>query len=226
MKDLQMKGLSEKLVDMLAKLGKSKRKELDLQEVAARLKEFQMALDSANIELRHIGNHPDKAELKQMLREHKTVLKELRTEYEAKKGVVVKDELMGDHVEEGKDGLDTAEGLMDHGLKTQASSKESLQRTLGVIERTKEVGTDTVLKLETNTKQIEGMYDQLEQIESSLARSTKIIRRIGRKMATDKYIWVCIVMLVCVIIVIIVLTKVKRVSSSSDDSASSTGAGG
>ena len=224
MKDLQMKGLSEKLVELLSKLGKSKRKELDLQDIAARLKEFQMALDSANIELRHIGNHPDKAELKTMLREHKTVLKELRADYELKKGVAVKDELLGDHVEQ-KDGLDTAEGLMDHGLKTQASSKESLQRTLGVIERTKEVGTDTVLKLESNTKQVEGMYDQLEQIESSLARSTKIIRRIGRKMATDKYIWVCIVLLICVVIVIIVLTKVKR-SSTGDDSDSSTGAAG
>ena len=170
-----MKGLSEKLSELLTGLGKSKRKELDLQEAAARIKEFQMALDSANIELRHIGQHPDKAELKQMLREHKNVLKELRTEYEAKKGVIVKDELLGDHVEDGGAGLETAEGLMEHGLKTQAASKDSLQRTLATIEMTKEVGTDTVLKLETNTKQIEGMYDQLEQIESSLQRSTKII---------------------------------------------------
>ena len=227
MKDLQMKGLTEKIGELLDKLGKSKRKELDLQDVAQRIKEFQIALDSAAIELRHIGNHPDKAELKQMLREHKNQLKELKIRYEERKGAIVKDELLGDHSEE-TDRLETAEGLMEHGLNTQAKSQESLQRTLATIERTKEVGTDVVLKLETNTKQIQNMYDELEQIESSLARSTKIIRRIGRKMATDRYIWVMIVLLLCAILVIIVLTKVNLHPGSGNDnssSSSSTGTG-
>ena len=224
MKDLQMKGLTEKIGELLDKLNKSKRKELDLQDVAQRIKEFQIALDSAAIELRHIGNHPDKTELKQMLREHKAVLKELRIRYEEKKGAIVKDELLGDHSEE-TDRLETAEGLMEHGLNTQAQSAESLQRTLATIERTKEVGTDTVLKLETNTKQIQNMYDELEQIESSLARATKIIRRIGRKMATDRYIWVMIVLLLCAILVIIVLTKVNLHPNSHDDNSSSSSTG-
>jgi len=226
LKDMQMTGLTDKISGMLQSVSKSKRKELDLQDIAARLKEFEMALDSGNIELRHIGNHPDKTEFKVMLREHKNKLKELRTQYESKKGTIVRDELLGDaEADPTADKLETAEGLMEHGLKIQDKSKQSLERTLGVIAQTKEIGTDTVLKLETNTKQIEGMYDELEMIESSLARSTKIIKRIARKMATDKYIWVMIILLICVVIVIIVMGKVNLTSSSSSSSpsASSTG---
>ena len=223
MKDLQMKGLTEKLGELLQRLPKSRRAELDLDEIAARIKEFQVALDSANIELRHLGNHPDKAELKQMLRDHRSTLKELKADYEQKRGGAVKDELLGDHEEDGAAGQETADSLMAHGFKTQAASAESLQRTLATIEMSKEVGTDAVLKLESNTKQVEGLYDQLEQIESSLQRSTKIIRRIARKVATDKYVWVMICLLFCAVLAIIVLTKVKPgSSSSSDDSASSS----
>jgi len=221
MKDLQMKGLTEKITSSLSKVNKSKRKELDLQDIAARLKEFQLSLDSANIELRHINDHPDKAELKLMLREHKDTLKKLRLEYEQKKGVATRDELLGDG-EQPVDKLETAEGLMEHGLAIQDKSKDSLQRTLGVLEQTKEVGVDTVLKLEANTKQVEALYDELELIESSLQRSAKIIRRIARKIATDKYIWVMIVLLICVVIIIVVVNQVHSSSSSSNTAGSST----
>jgi len=215
MKDLQMKGLTEKITALLNGIEKSKRQELDLNEVNQRLKEFQIALDGANIELRHLGTNPQKNEFKQMLRDHKNTLKELKNDYEWKKSAATKEQLMGDHKDSGPADLDTAEGLMKHGLDVQDKSKESLGRTLRVVNDTKNIGIDTVAKLEANTQQIEGMYDKLESIESTLARSTKIIKRMARKVATDKYVWVVVFLVFAAIVAVIVVKNVKKKSGES-----------
>lgn len=200
---MQMQGLTQKITETLNGLEKSKRVELDIADVQQKLREFQVALDGANIELRHLGNDPQKNEMKQMLRDHKTKLRELRNEFEWKKEAAVKDQLSGDH-KGGENDLTTADGLMKHGLDVQKSSTESLVRTMKVVEETRQIGVDTVGKLEKNTEQIEGMYDKLEDIQSTLERSTAIIKRMARKMATDKYIW-CIVFLVFAAIMFIII---------------------
>jgi len=205
MRDLQMKGLTEKLTSLLGGLEKSKRKELDLREISSRLKEFSMALDAAYIDMRHLGpNHPNKNEFKVTLREHKNALKELRNDFEWKKSTQVKNELVGEGGGDEEDQKETAEGLMQHGLDVQDKSKASLERTLGKIQDTKIIGQDINVKLEQNTAQIEGIYDKIESIETTLQRSTKVIKRIARKMATDKYIWVVAILVFAAIVFILI----------------------
>src|SRR5688572_1073725 len=46
--------------------------------------------------------------------------------------------------------METAEGMMKHGLDTQDKSKDSLARSLRVVNETKTIGQDTVMKLEQN----------------------------------------------------------------------------
>ena len=118
MKDLQMKGLTEKIQSLLDGIDKSKRKELDLNDIAARIKEFTNALEAASIEYRRMnakGNNPNKNEQKQMLKDHKNILKEFKNQYEWKKSEAVKDELLGDHKAGGDEDRETAEGLMKYG---------------------------------------------------------------------------------------------------------------
>lgn len=207
-----MRQIAATVGDLFMQLDTSKRRELDLEDINTRIKEFHVLHDSANIEVRFLVNGPDRIEMRQMLREHKSTLKELTNEYQLRRSEVVKHELFGDHEEKqlGPEIGEGADDMMERGLGIQQSSKESLARTLATIEATKEVGTETVLKLEANTKQVQNMYDELEMIESSLQRSNKIIRRIARKMMTDRYIWVMIVMLVIVVIVVIALAAKKK----------------
>lgn len=214
MKDLQMKSLTEKIEMMLKGLDKSKRQEMDLAEIGSRLREFQTCLDGAQLELKHLGAHAQKNEFTRLLRDHKHTLKELKNEYEWRKSSSDKNSLM-DGATPAKTGADmtTAEGMMKHGLEVQDKSKESLERTRRVVAETKEIGIDTVAKLESNTHQIEAMYDNLTAIDSTLARSTKVIKRMARKMATDKVIWVFAFLVFCAIIFIIVWSKVKPESA-------------
>lgn len=205
MKDLQMKGLTEKIENLLNGFEKSKRKDLDLSEVTSKLKEFQIALDEAKIELRHIKDESEKSEATGIVKEHKQTFQKLKNEYEWKKQAQVKDQLLGEHTEATAGDQNSADGLMKYGLDVQDKSKESLKRSLETIENAKQVGTKTVEKLQANTEQIENMYNELETIESSLARSRKTIARIARKVATDKYVWVFIVLVIGAIVALIIV---------------------
>jgi hypothetical protein len=214
MKDLQMKGLTEKIEMMLKGLDKSKRQELDLAEIGSRLRDFQTALDGAQLELKHLGANVQKAEFTKQLRDHKHTLKELKNEYEWRKSNSDKNNLL-DGASAGATAADmtTAEGMMKHGLDVQDKSKESLERTRRVVAEAKDIGIDTVAKLDANTQQIEKMYDNLTSIDTTLARSTKVIKRMARKMATDKVIWVFAFLVFAAIIFIIVYKKLKPNSS-------------
>lgn len=214
MKDLQMKGLTEKIEMMLKGLDKSKRQELDLAEIGSRLRDFQTALDGAQLELKHLGANVQKAEFTKILRDHKHTLKELKNEYDWRKANSDKNSLL-DGATAGATGADmtTADGLMKHGLEVQDKSKESLERTRRVVAEAKDIGIDTVAKLDANTHQIEAMYDNLTSIDTTLARSTKVIKRMARKMATDKVIWVFAFLVFAAIITIIVYKKLKPSSS-------------
>jgi len=224
MKDMQMKGLRDKITASLGAIEKSKRPEVEMNDIQLKLKEFQIAFDAANIELRQCPPE-SKEQWKNTLRTHKNNLRELKNEFEWKKQQVDREQLMGDHKTSDAVDFTTADGLMKHGMDVQDKSTKSLQRTINVIEEAKTVGNETVTKLNEQTEKIEGMYDKLESIESTLARSTAIIKRMARKMATDKYIWVMVFLVMAAIVIIIVLQKINDNSSSSTASSSSTGSG-
>jgi len=215
LKDLQMKGLTEKIESLLNGLEKSKRKEMDMSDVQQKLKEFNICLDEAKIELRHLKDDAEKSEYGAMVKEQKAVFQKLKNEFEWKKSSAVKDQLLGDHKVDVGD-QSTAEGTMKHGLDTLDKSKDSLKRTMETINETKTIGTATVAKLEAQTEQMEGVYNELENIETSLARSRKIISRIARKVATDKYIWVVVFLVFAAIVTIIVLKSMGQGGSNTN----------
>ena len=105
------------------------------------------------------------------------------------------------------DDISTAEGMMKHGMNVMEKSHKSLVRTIRTIDETRQIGIDVNQRLEQQTNQIENMYDNLESIDSTFGRSMKVIKRMGRKMATDKYIWVVITLVLGTIFFIIIAQK-------------------
>ena len=155
----------------------------DLAEIGSRLRDFQTALDGAQLELKHLGAHMQKAEFTKILRDHKHTLKELKNEYDWRKAASDKNSLM-DGAKPAATGADmaTADGLMKHGLDVQQAGTDSLGRTLKVIHETKDIGIDTVAKLDANTHQIEAMYGPLP---TATPRGTGVLHarsrgRVGR----------------------------------------------
>lgn len=81
--------------------------------------------------------------------------------------------------------LNTTE-LIVEGRKKIKESDDSLIRSEKLVAETIDIGTKTAEKLHDQTKQLERVVDDLDQIHFSLKKASRIIRDITRSIATDK----------------------------------------
>ena len=84
--------------------------------------------------------------------------------------------------------MDTTQ-LIVEGRKKIKESDESLIRSEKLVAETIEIGTKTAAKLDDQTKQLERVVDDLDQIHFSMKKAQKIIRDITRGIATDKSVF-------------------------------------
>jgi len=77
-----------------------------------------------------------------------------------------------------------------------------LQETLARVGQAREIGISAQDKLHQQNQTLMKVSDDLDQMESSLDVSKKVLRQMGVKLVTDKYIWI-LLLLVCIAIVAI-----------------------
>lgn len=85
------------------------------------------------------------------------------------------------------------------------ASTASLERTISIINDTKEIGTAVAADLQKQTEQINNMYDDLYKIDDQVARSKKILARMARRVLSNKILWVLISLIIISLVVIVVL---------------------
>lgn len=123
---------------------------------------------------------------------------------------------------------------MSHARGIMTEDVETLKRTVGVIADTKEVraplcararrgvwrrdtcarrgvdaaqiGQQVAVKLEEQRQQIEGIYNDLYEIDDHLKRSMAIMKRMLRRTLTNRYLW-CLIMLILIGVVFIGVWK-------------------
>lgn len=81
----------------------------------------------------------------------------------------------------------------------------SLERTISIINDTKEIGTAVAADLQKQTEQINNMYDDLYKIDDQVARSKKILARMARRVLSNKILWVLISLIIISLVVTVVL---------------------
>jgi len=200
-RDNQLAQLDEELVALFAGLEKSKRRELDVIELREKVHAYNNALDCLKMEMR---TGPDKEQYKAKAKTYANNYRKYKTDLEWAEKQGTKTELMDGARGDQAAKMATAEGMMEHGLATQAASKDALGRIREKVGETRDIGVATAATLASQTDQLEHMYDDLQDINSTLQRSTVIIRRMGRKLTTDKYMWVMSLLVMAVIIAIII----------------------
>ena len=82
-------------------------------------------------------------------------------------------------------GMNTTE-LIVEGRRKIKDTDESLIRSEKLVAETIEIGTKTAAKLDDQTKQLERVVDDLDQIHFSMKKASRVIRDITRAIATDK----------------------------------------
>jgi len=93
--------------------------------------------------------------------------------------------------------------------ETQKKSIETLKNICVIIEETKEIGVATAGKLNLQTDQMERLSTDIDSTNSVLSRSLLVMKRMGKKVITDKVVGALSV-LVVLAIGMVVYFKVYR----------------
>ena len=94
--------------------------------------------------------------------------------------------------------LDTAEQMQQDDLRM-------LEEANATIEDAKNIGMETIEKLDRQNEQLDNAIDDTRKIQEDLKLAAKELRVISTKMATDKFISIVIVVLTVMAVVVVVI---------------------
>lgn len=77
--------------------------------------------------------------------------------------------------------------IVIHGKQQMDETDAELQRGKKIVTETEDVAVKTAAQLKNQTDQMGRVVDDLNEIEFSMQRASKVIRDITRGLATDKY---------------------------------------
>jgi len=126
-----------------------------------------------------------------------------KTEEEQKHGDIARDENAA--IDYGREMQNRQHDLADKGIEILAETEEKAQATAQQVHQQ----TEQMKKIDTN----------LSEIDNELDRATKIMKRMGRRVMTDKYI-MCLVILVFIAIIAVIVLAIEKnqISTSSNTS--------
>ncbi|KXZ54711.1 hypothetical protein GPECTOR_4g779 [Gonium pectorale] len=107
-------------------------------------------------------------------------------------------------IEPGLDGM-SMQQLMTKGRKDIGEIDKTLDRAQRIAEETRDVGRNLASTVGDQTKQLEGVVDQLNEIEFTMKKASKIIGDITRGLLTDKCIAFLLLLVVVGVVAIIVV---------------------
>jgi len=110
------------------------------------------------------------------------------------------------------------QGAIQYGRDMQDRQHDLADRAIEIVVETEEKAKDTAEKVHQQTQQLQSIDKNLSEIDNELDRATKIIRRIGRRVITDKYIMCLLVLVFAALIAVIVLAAEKKNVGSSQPS--------
>lgn len=99
--------------------------------------------------------------------------------------------------------------LIDAGRKKMDETDQALENAQKVVEQTIEVGAQTGSTLKGQTEQMGRIVNELDTIHFSIKKASKLVKEIGRQVATDKCIMLFLFLIVCGVIAIIVVKIVN-----------------
>ncbi|KAK8475992.1 hypothetical protein V6N13_046992 [Hibiscus sabdariffa] len=108
----------------------------------------------------------------------------------------------------------TNQQLMDRGNQMMDETDQAIDRAKKVVNETVDIGTDTAAALKEQTEQMSRIVNDLDTIQFSMKKGAKLVKEIGRQIATDK----CILSLLFLIVAgIIAIITVKLVNPNNKD---------
>lgn len=103
----------------------------------------------------------------------------------------------------------TNQQLMDRGNHMMDETDQAIDRAKKVVQDTVDVGTETAAALKAQTEQMSRVVNELDSIHFSIKKASKLVKEIGRQVATDKCIMALLFLIVIGVIAIIIVKLVN-----------------
>ncbi|KAG0558134.1 hypothetical protein KC19_10G007000 [Ceratodon purpureus] len=97
--------------------------------------------------------------------------------------------------------------LIETGKKQMDETDQTIERSKKVVEDTISIGAETSTTLKEQTEQLSRINNEMDTVQFSLKKASKLVKAIGRKMATDRCI-MFFLFLIAVGIVAIIIVKI------------------
>ncbi|WOL18162.1 plant SNARE 11-like [Canna indica] len=108
----------------------------------------------------------------------------------------------------------TNQQLMDAGHHMMDETDEAIERSKKVVEETINVGAETSAALKAQTEQMSRIVNELDSIHFSIKKASKLVKELGRQIATDRCI---MAMLFLIVIGVVAIVIVKIVHPNNKD---------
>ncbi|XP_065879425.1 novel plant SNARE 11 [Euphorbia lathyris] len=97
--------------------------------------------------------------------------------------------------------------LVDHGHQMMDDTDNAIERGKKIVQETISIGTETAAALKSQTEQMSRIVNELDTINFSIKKASKLVKEIGRQIATDKCI-VAMLFLIVLGVVSIIIVKI------------------
>ncbi|CAN6192709.1 unnamed protein product [Urochloa humidicola] len=103
----------------------------------------------------------------------------------------------------------TNQQLMDQGNQLMNETDQAIARSKQTVQETINVGTETAAALKAQAKQMSRVVNELDSIHFSIKKASKLVKEIGRQVATDRCIMAMLFLIVAGVIAVIIVKIVN-----------------
>ncbi|CAJ2661795.1 unnamed protein product [Trifolium pratense] len=207
----------------LDKIKDSNRQSKQLEELTGKMKECKSLIREFDREIKdEEGRNPPEVN-KQLNDEKQSMIKELNSYVALRKTymstldnkkVELFDTGAGPSEPVAKENSQLASEMSNQefinaGMKTMDETDQAIERSKKVVHETIEVGTSTATTIKSQTEQMSRIVNELDSIQFSIKKASKLVMEIGRKVATDKCIMLFLFLIVCGVVAVIVVKIVN-----------------
>ncbi|KAI9089077.1 hypothetical protein K1719_029356 [Acacia pycnantha] len=200
----------------LEKIKDSNRQSRQLEELTDKMRDCKRLIKEFDAEVKALEGRNDRETNKMLNEKKQSMVKELNSYVALKKQYATDIENKRVQLFEGPDEGYAEENvllassmsnqqLIDRGNRVMDDTDQAIERGKKVVEETINVGTETNAALKAQTEQMSRIVNELDSIHFSIKRATKLVKELGRQVATDKCIMALLVLIVIGVIAIIIV---------------------
>ncbi|KAL2902869.1 putative plant SNARE 11 [Bienertia sinuspersici] len=204
----------------LEKIKDSNRQSRQLEELTDRMRECKRLIKEFDREVKNLESRNDPNANKMTSERKQSMIKELNSYVALKKQYAANlDNKRVDLFEAPNEGVGeenvllastmTNEQLVDRGNRMMDETDQAIDRGKKIVHETIDTGRETAAALQSQTEQMSRIVNELDSIQFSLKKASKLVKEIGRQVATDKCIMALLFLIVLGVIAIIIVKIVN-----------------